>query len=66
MNLLYTKAKLVHADLSEYNILVDMDTMEPVIIDMGQSVLTDHFNAQTYLQRDVTNIARYFGKINIR
>ena len=65
MNLLYTKAKLVHADLSEYNILVDMDTMEPVIIDMGQSVLTDHFNAQTYLQRDVTNIARYFGKLNI-
>jgi RIO kinase 1 len=42
-----------------------MDTMEPVIIDMGQSVLTDHFNAQTYLQRDVTNIARYFGKLNI-
>jgi len=65
MNLLYTKAKLVHADLSEYNILIDMDTMEPVIIDMGQSVLTDHFNAQTYLQRDVTNIARYFGKLNI-
>jgi serine/threonine-protein kinase RIO1 len=32
---------------------------------MGQSVLTDHFNAQTYLQRDVTNIARYFGKLNI-
>jgi RIO kinase 1 len=34
MNLLYSRAKLVHADLSEYNILVDMDTMEPVIIDM--------------------------------
>jgi len=65
MNLLYTKAKLVHADLSEYNILVDMDTMEPVIIDMGQSVLTSHFNAQTYLRRDVANIARFFGKLNV-
>lgn len=65
MNRLYSRAKLVHADLSEYNILVDMDTMEPVIIDMGQSVLTSHFNAETYLRRDVANIARFFGKLNV-
>jgi len=62
MNLLYSKAKLVHADLSEYNILVDVNTMEPVIIDMGQSVTTDHFHADAYLRRDVANIARFFGK----
>lgn len=66
MNLLYQRAKLVHADLSEYNILVDMDTMEPVIIDMGQSVTTDHYHSETYLQRDVVNIARFFGKLNIQ
>jgi len=66
MNRLYSRAKLVHADLSEYNILVDMNNMEPVIIDMGQSVLTSHFNAETYLQRDVSNIARFFGKLNIQ
>lgn len=65
MNLLYCKAKLVHADLSEYNILVDVNTMEPVIIDMGQSVTTDHFNADTYLRRDCYNITRFFGKLNI-
>ncbi len=65
MNRLYSRAKLVHADLSEYNILVDMNKMEPVIIDMGQSVLTSHFNAETYLRRDVANIARFFGKLNI-
>ncbi|NJD51457.1 MAG: serine protein kinase RIO [Candidatus Methanoperedens sp.] len=65
MNRLYSKAKLVHADLSEYNILVDMNKMEPVIIDMGQSVLTSHFNAETYLRRDVANIARFFRKLNI-
>ncbi len=62
MKLLYSKAKLVHADLSEYNILVDVNTMEPVIIDMGQSVTTDHFHADAYLRRDVANIARFFGK----
>lgn len=65
MKLLYSKANLVHADLSEYNILVDMNIMEPVIIDMGQSVTTDHLNADTYLRRDAANIARFFGKLNI-
>ncbi len=65
MHLLYSRAKLVHADLSEYNILVDVNTMEPVIIDMGQSVMTDHFHADKYLRRDVTNIARFFGKLKI-
>lgn len=65
MNMLYSGAELVHADLSEYNILVDVNNMEPVIIDMGQSVTIDHLNAETYLQRDVINIARFFTKLNI-
>ncbi len=65
MNLLHTRAKLIHADLSEYNILVDVNKMEPVIIDMGQSVTTDHFHAETYLRRDVNNIGRFFEKFNI-
>jgi len=65
MTLLYSRAGLIHADLSEYNILVDMNNMEPVIIDMGQSVMTDHFNAEAYLKRDVDNIARFFKKLNI-
>ena len=65
MNLLYCRAGLIHADLSEYNILVDMNNMEPVIIDMGQSVMIDHFNADAFLRRDVTNIARVFTKLNI-
>ncbi|VVB96021.1 RIO-type serine/threonine-protein kinase Rio1 [uncultured archaeon] len=65
MNLLYSKAKLIHADLSEYNIMVNMNDMEPVIIDMGQSVTIDHFHAEAYLQRDVTNIVQFFKKYNI-
>jgi RIO kinase 1 len=66
MTLLYNRAKLIHADLSEYNVLVDMNKMEPVIIDMGQTITTDHFNAEVYMQRDVTNIARFFRKLNIQ
>jgi RIO kinase 1 len=66
MNLLYSKAELVHADLSEYNILIDLNDMSPVIIDMGQSVTTDHYNAETFLLRDVNNVARFFNKLNLK
>lgn len=58
---LYTGAGLVHADLSEFNILWDGD--HPHIIDMGQSVLTDHPNALRFLIRDISNVNRYFSRL---
>jgi RIO kinase 1 len=65
MELLYTKANLVHGDLSEYNILIDPDTLEPIFIDMGQSVTLEHPRAQEFLRRDIENIVRYFKKYGI-
>jgi RIO kinase 1 len=59
ISVLYNRAGLVHADLSEFNVLYEG---EPVIIDMGQSVTLDHPMARKFLERDVTNIARYFQK----
>ncbi len=59
ISLLYNSAGLVHADLSEFNVLYDG---EPVIIDMGQSVTLDHPMARKFLERDITNITRYFQK----
>lgn len=59
ISLLYNKAGLVHADLSEFNVLYDG---EPVVIDMGQSVTLDHPMSRKFLERDITNIARYFQK----
>jgi RIO kinase 1 len=59
ISLLYHRAGLVHADLSEFNILYDG---EPVIIDMGQSVTLDHPMARKFLQRDINNLVRYFNK----
>ncbi|WP_457591026.1 serine protein kinase RIO [Geoglobus sp.] len=61
--LLYQKAELVHADLSEYNIVLKSE--EPYFIDMGQSVLTDHPMAGEYLERDVKNLIRFFSKFGI-
>jgi RIO kinase 1 len=60
----YQKAELVHADLSEFNIL--MYNSEPVIIDVGQAVLLGHPLAEEWLERDVGNIARFFKKYDIR
>ena len=62
MKALYNKSKLVHADLSEYNILYDGT---PVFIDMGQSVTRDHPNAETFLLRDVKNVVRFFRKLDV-
>jgi RIO kinase 1 len=65
MKRLYQDAHLVHADLSEYNILVD-DQAEPVFIDMGQSVLVQHPRAQEFLQRDVGNVVKFFSEAGVR
>ncbi len=54
---LYTKANLVHADLSEYNMIY---TPKVYFIDISQAVLVDHPYAETFLYRDIKNITRYF------
>jgi RIO kinase 1 len=63
MKLIHSKAKLVHSDFSEYNIL--MLEGEPIIIDVGQAVLLTHPNSMEFLVRDVKNLARYFRKFDL-
>jgi RIO kinase 1 len=55
---LYKKAGLIHADLSEFNILYGE---KPYIIDMGQSVTLDHPRAFQFLKRDIANINHFFS-----
>jgi RIO kinase 2 len=57
----YVKARLIHADLSEYNILLKPD-WHVLIIDWPQYVTADHPNAQQLLTRDVQNVLRYFSR----
>lgn len=66
MRLLYKKANLVHADLSEYNILIDPNDLTPIFIDMGQSVTLEHPNSREFLYRDVQNILRFFSRYGIK
>lgn len=54
-------AGIVHGDLSEFNILVD--SHGPVIIDLPQAVdAAANNNASRMLERDVENLANYFGQ----
>jgi len=57
----YLEAKVIHADLSEYNIILKSD-MHVLIIDWPQSVAVTHPNAVDLLTRDVKNVVDFFGR----
>ena len=60
---LYHKAKLVHADYSEYNIFKTANGL--VVFDLGSAVDLRHPNAGEFLKRDIYNINRFFNKRGI-
>lgn len=55
---LYKKAKLVHADFSEYNIFKTENGL--ILFDLGSAVDIRHKNAKEFLERDIKNISRFF------
>nr|MDO8135803.1 serine protein kinase RIO [Candidatus Njordarchaeum guaymaensis] len=62
VKLLYSKGQIVHADLSEYNILVRKG---PVVIDISQAVHVSHPLSKEYLKRDLENIVKYFSSLGV-
>jgi RIO kinase 1 len=59
----YIDANLIHGDLSEYNILVRDE--DPYFIDVGQAVIKEHPMSEELLQRDVSNIVKYFNRLGL-
>jgi RIO kinase 2 len=57
----YTKAHLIHADLSEYNIILKPNG-HILIIDWPQATKTDHANAAELLERDLKNVLTFFSR----
>ncbi|XP_060761643.1 serine/threonine-protein kinase RIO1 [Neoarius graeffei] len=63
MRLMYQEARLVHADLSEFNMLYhDGDAY---IIDVSQSVEHDHPHALEFLRKDCSNVNDFFQKHSV-
>lgn len=60
MRRMYWNCKLVHADLSEFNILFHKGKL--CFIDVSQSVEHDHPHALEFLRKDCTNVNEFFRK----
>ena len=58
----YYMAGIVHADLSEYNVLVDERNFEIWLIDWPQWLDTNHEEAEDYLKKDIEQIIRFFNR----
>lgn len=57
----YLKAGIIHADLSEYNIILKPNR-HILIIDWPQFVTKEHPNSEELLTRDVQNVLQYFKR----
>jgi len=57
----YLEAGVIHADLSEFNVILKPD-WHILIIDWPQYVKRDHPNADQLLKRDIRNIVRFFRR----
>lgn len=62
---MYQAAKLVHGDLSAFNILYNEKTDEFFFIDVSQAVLEDHPKADEFLLRDLNNVNNFFAGIGV-
>jgi len=64
MTVMYQKARMVHSDLSPFNILYYRK--KPYLIDLGQGVLLEHHNSDEFLKRDIKNMVKFFKKYGIQ
>lgn len=60
---MYQVCKLVHADLSEYNVLYHNSRL--YIIDVSQSVEHDHPRSLEFLRMDIKNVSDFFRRKNV-
>ncbi|KAI9715313.1 MAG: protein kinase rio1 [Chrysothrix sp. TS-e1954] len=60
VRIMYQVCRLVHADLSEYNMLYHQGKLW--IIDVSQSVEHDHPRSFEFLRMDIKNVSDFFGR----
>jgi len=60
---MFHECKLVHGDLSEYNMLYHQG--DAFIIDVSQSVEHDHPHALEFLRKDLFNVTEFFRRLEV-
>jgi RIO kinase 1 len=60
---LYKTCRLVHGDLSQYNVMIWNE--KPIIFDISQAVPLEHPMAEELLLRDLRNLNAYFKKLGV-
>ena len=55
------EAKLVHGDLSPYNVLIQDEHV--VLIDVAQAVASNHPEASRLMERDIVNFSKFLGRL---
>lgn len=60
---LYKNGKLVHGDLSEYNIL--NYNQKPILIDLSHGAPLDYPGINDLLKRDIFNVCKFFKKFGL-
>ncbi|KAG5941125.1 hypothetical protein E4U59_001928 [Claviceps monticola] len=63
MRKMHQVCRLVHADLSEYNILYNKGLL--YIIDVSQSVEPDHLRSLEFLRMDIKNVGDFFRRKSV-
>lgn len=64
MRTMYRDAKLIHADMSEYNLLYYR--RKAYFVDLGQAVARGHPASDFFLERDIRNLARFFTNRKVK
>lgn len=59
---LFHDCRLVHGDLSEYNLLLHSPSLTVYVIDFGQSVDVSHPHHLEFLQRDIETINQFYQR----
>lgn len=63
---MYKVCKLVHADLSEYNVIYNPNDGHLYTFDVSQSVEHDHPHAFDFLRSDISNIDEFFARRGVQ
>ncbi|KAK9896546.1 RIO1-domain-containing protein [Cystobasidium minutum MCA 4210] len=63
---MYKVCRLVHADLSEYNVIYNPNDGHLYTFDVSQSVEHDHPHAFDFLRSDIANVDEFFARRGIQ